>query len=101
MEKENKPKTKSLIERIKLFLVRNKNKQKTFIYCQCGNEICSDGSFVSDTYDENNDNHVRYKCKKCGNFRPLIDFLRGETCIDGYFKICKNCRKQELETYIV
>jgi len=42
-----------------------KNKQRTFIYCKCGNEMCSDGSFLSDTYDENNENHVKYKCKKC------------------------------------
>lgn len=42
----------------------NKN-QKTFIYCTCGNELCSDSSFDSDTYDENEDNHVKYTCKKC------------------------------------
>ena len=41
--------------------------QTTFIYCnKCNNEICSDGSFVSDTLDENGDNHVLYKCKQCG-----------------------------------
>lgn len=40
--------------------------QITFIYCKCGNEMCSDGSFISDTYDDNGDNHVLYKCKKCG-----------------------------------
>lgn len=46
---------------------RKKPSQVTFIYCsKCGNEMCSDGSFISDTYDENDDNHVRYKCKKCG-----------------------------------
>ncbi|MFW6219612.1 MAG: hypothetical protein ACOC33_02085 [bacterium] len=28
--------------------------------------LCSDGSFISDTYDEHGDNHVLYKCKKCG-----------------------------------
>lgn len=44
----------------------NKIEQKTFIYCVCGNELCSDGSFISDSYDENDDNHVLYKCKKCG-----------------------------------
>ena len=40
-------------------------KQSTFIYCTCGNELCGSGSFVSDTYD-NNDNHVKYKCSSCG-----------------------------------
>lgn len=42
-------------------------KQNTFIYCTCGNEMCSDSSFVSDTYDVNCDNHVKYKCEKCGD----------------------------------
>lgn len=46
-------------------------KQRTFIYCSCGNELCSDGSFISDTYDENGDNHVKYKCKVCGS---LVDY---------------------------
>lgn len=62
-------KIKTLIEGIKSFLGITggvKQKQTTFIYCKCGNEMCSDGSFVSDTYDENGSNHVRYKCKKCG-----------------------------------
>ncbi|MFW6219689.1 MAG: hypothetical protein ACOC22_04010 [bacterium] len=44
-----------------------KSKEQTlFIKCICGNEMCSDGSFISDTYDEHGDNHVLYKCKKCG-----------------------------------
>lgn len=60
-----------MLNRVKLILSRvignsAKKKQTTFIYCKCGNEMCSDGSFVSDTYDENNNNHVKYKCKKCG-----------------------------------
>jgi hypothetical protein len=41
-------------------------KQTTFIYCKCGNEMCSDNSFISDTYDDNGDNHVKYKCEECG-----------------------------------
>ena len=44
----------------------SKKEQTTFIYCKCGNEMCSDGSFISDTYDKNGDNHVKYKCEKCG-----------------------------------
>jgi hypothetical protein len=44
----------------------SKLKQTTFIYCKCGNEMCSDSSFISDTYDNNGDNHVKYKCEKCG-----------------------------------
>ena len=47
-------------------VLSNKQKQYTHIYCKCGNEMCSDGSFVSDTYDENDDNHVLYECKECG-----------------------------------
>jgi len=48
-------------------LFKKEPEQTTFIYCRkCRNEMCSDGSFISDTYDENGDNHVKYKCKKCG-----------------------------------
>ena len=44
----------------------NKRVQTTYIYCKCGNEMCSDGSFISDTIDQDGENHVRYKCRKCG-----------------------------------
>jgi len=45
-----------------------KSRQTTFIHCEkCGNELCSSGSFVSDTYDENCDNHVLYRCSRCGH----------------------------------
>lgn len=47
-------------------IFKRKKSQETFIYCECGNEMCSDKSFISDTYDEKNDNHVNYKCQKCG-----------------------------------
>lgn len=40
--------------------------QRTFIYCDCGNELIDSKSFVSDTYDENDNNHVIYKCSQCG-----------------------------------
>ncbi len=44
-----------------------KSPQLTFIYCSnCRNELCSSNSFISDTYDENGDNHVLYKCSSCG-----------------------------------
>lgn len=46
-------------------LLKSKKPQVTFIYCTCGNELCS-SSFVSDSYDERGDNHVLYKCSKCG-----------------------------------
>ena len=46
---------------------RKRNNQTCFIYCEnCNNEMCSDNSFISDTQDENGDNHVLYKCEKCG-----------------------------------
>ena len=35
------------------------------VYCSCGNDLAADESFVSDT-EESDGNHVRYKCKKCG-----------------------------------
>lgn len=47
-------------------MFKKKSNQTTFVYCECGSEMCSDESFISDTYDENNNNHVRYICQKCG-----------------------------------
>ena len=37
------------------------NEQKTFLNCDCGNELTASGSFISD--DENG---VKYKCTDCG-----------------------------------
>lgn len=36
----------------------------TSIYCKCGNDMCSDNSFISDE-GEGEENHVKYKCEKC------------------------------------
>lgn len=36
--------------------------QKTFVWCNCGNELCSSKSFISDTKEHG----VEYKCSKCG-----------------------------------
>jgi hypothetical protein len=55
-----------MIKWIKSFFHKKDKEQMTFVYCKCGNEMCSDNSFVSDTYDEKGDNHVKYKCEKCG-----------------------------------
>ena len=56
---------KNLLNKIKTWVVGvPKQEQHTFVYCSCGNEMCSDGSFVSDTYEEDG-NHVRYKCAVC------------------------------------
>ena len=41
-------------------------KQTTYIYCKCGNELISDDCFIDQYDDKNGDNHVLYKCKKCG-----------------------------------
>ena len=43
-----------------------KIKQSTFLYCDCGAELISTHSFLSDTEDDDGDNHVVYRCKKCG-----------------------------------
>ncbi len=50
----------------KSFYFSNNHEQKTFLYCECGNELISSNSFISDTYDEKGDNHVLYKCSNCG-----------------------------------
>lgn len=36
--------------------------QRTFVWCDCGNELCSSNSFVSDTKEYG----VEYKCTECG-----------------------------------
>ena len=36
--------------------------QRTFCWCDCGNELCSEGKLISDTYEYG----VEYKCSKCG-----------------------------------
>ena len=38
------------------------------VYCTCGVELITSNSFISDTYDNNSDNHVLYKCKICGKY---------------------------------
>jgi hypothetical protein len=39
---------------------------KIFLYCDCGNELMASNSFVSDSYDKDWNNHVLFKCSKCG-----------------------------------
>lgn len=49
----------------RLFIIRPK--QYTYCYCsKCKNELISSGSFISDSYDEHETNHVIYKCTQCG-----------------------------------
>lgn len=64
------------MNRIKIIIVKVKcrfaavmsrsPRQTTFIYCECGNELCSSDSFVRQFDDEHGDNHTEYKCSKCG-----------------------------------
>ena len=54
-------------------VVGDYGEQGTFVWCDCGNELISTNSFVSDT------DLVRYKCSKCGvesgwNFDCLAPF---------------------------
>lgn len=39
--------------------------QLLYLYCRCGEELITSGSFISDTYEEDG-NHVRYVCTACG-----------------------------------
>lgn len=46
-------------------VVGDYGKQSTFIWCDCGNELCSTESF--DEYENLSDSDlVHYKCSKCG-----------------------------------
>lgn len=50
--------------------VRKKPKQTCFVYCpRCRNELVSSNSFVEDK-----DGIVKYKCDKCGNI-SFFDFI--------------------------
>ena len=35
---------------------------------------------------------LKEQCKKCGLNKPITDFFKGETCIEGFYEICKSCR---------
>ena len=51
----------------RLFIYKEE-KNTTKIWCtECNNDLCSGGSFISDTYDDDGENHVKYKCVKCGD----------------------------------
>lgn len=46
------------------------DKQRTFLYCDCKNELTASGSFVSDDTEidiKNNIYGVKYKCTDCGS----------------------------------
>lgn len=47
------------------WLLTQHPKQTTFIYCECGEELINSDSFISDTY-EKDQNIVHYECKNCG-----------------------------------
>jgi hypothetical protein len=40
--------------------------QYTWVYCECGNELCSDGSYEGTYLTSFDTESVRYICKKCG-----------------------------------
>lgn len=68
-------------------LFKRKPKQSTYCYCpKCNNELVSSNSFVED-----NDGIVKYRCSKCGEItfwdfiHYPVPFLR--TCGDCYFLI--------------
>jgi len=50
-------------------------KQYTWVYCECGNELCSDGSYEGTYLTEFDVRSVRYICKKCGDV-SWFDFDR-------------------------
>jgi len=62
----------------KYLVSRSKQNQRTWVWCNCGNEMVGDDdgqknlSFIRDVYVENR-NVVHYKCSKCGN-ESFFDF---------------------------
>ena len=78
----------SMKDKIKQWYLMKFKKQRTFIYCpRCHNELISSDSFVEDK-----DGIVKYKCTECGNvtFWDFIHFpipyLR--TCAGDCKHIC-------------
>lgn len=67
--------------------IKQSHKQTCFVYCpKCRNELVSSNSFVEDK-----DGIVKYKCDKCGNI-SFFDFIHYpvpylRTCGDD----CKHC----------
>ena len=58
------------------------NEPHTFLKCDCGNELITSGSFISD-----NDEGVRYKCTDC-KMESLWDFDRAPVAIQIEPKPC-------------
>ena len=39
-------------------------------------------------------------CIKCNCEKPLPDFFKGKTSIDGFFNLCKSCRHVDLDIFL-
>lgn len=95
-----------LISRIRAHIARRKavKKQRTFVWCKCGNEMVGDHgnddknrSFIRDVY-VNDRNVVHYRCSKCGTDcyfdfdfpAPMpIPLWTEDTILDDYNRIYK------------
>ena len=43
---------------------------------------------------------ITMSCKKCGCEKPMYEFFRGETCLQGYFDYCHTCIQKALDMYL-
>jgi len=43
---------------------------------------------------------VMIKCKKCGQEKPIYEFFKATTCIDGYNEYCRECIEKALDMYL-
>jgi len=102
----NNKKVKRLIKLLKQSISYNKQiqskKQRTFVYCKCGNEINreDDSSFIRDVYIKER-NVIHYKCSKCGTESffdfdypcPIpLPFTEKDDIIEQYRLIYYNCK---------
>lgn len=43
---------------------------------------------------------VMIRCKKCKQEKPITEFFKGTTCIEGYNEYCHTCIETALKLYL-
>jgi hypothetical protein len=43
---------------------------------------------------------ITLKCKKCRQEKPIYEFFKTETCIQGYNEYCHSCIDKALQMYL-
>jgi len=43
---------------------------------------------------------VKRRCRKCQVEKPIQEFFKGETCLNGFYEFCHDCIEKALKTYL-